>query len=256
MALITFIPPKTEQLYSLDRGLLYALLFWGLLVLIPCEALVLLVAVAVSQAGDRRPSRSQIGQDCAARLAAMNSRLLFWNSCFCSPVFGVLCALNVSSFFAAAPSHKVQLAALAWAQLAVSLLIHIPLGIHARNVVRFFEGAAALLLLQHALETDQQLSASLSPWRGQRGRQQEEEKNGSNKQQRQLRQQQQQQLHLDASEGLRGSPFVTTSSRSLLHAFVDRGLRVSAEEIDETENEPLLGPPAPSTLGDSGPAAV
>ncbi|XP_022589033.2 uncharacterized protein LOC34619677 [Cyclospora cayetanensis] len=162
MALIMFVPPKTEHLYSFDRGLLYALLYWGLLLLVPCQALLLLVAVAVSQAGDRAlTDEPHKGRDCAARLVSVNSRWLTLNSCLCSPSLAALCCVNLSAFFAAAPSHRLQLGMAVWTQLAISLLIHFPLGIHVRNAVKLFEGAAALQLLQHALEADHRLSAAV-----------------------------------------------------------------------------------------------
>lgn len=255
MSLISFVASKTEHLYSLDRGLLYCLLFWGLLLLLPFQALLLLVAVAVSApptAGPSSPpggpisfSRGSTGPDCVSRIVAANSRWLSWNCCCCSPVFGTLAALNVMSFFEAGPQQKPQLAILAWSQLAISLLIHLPVGIHASNVLRLYESAVSLQLLQHALETDRHAAAPAL-----------QSKLPSK---RQIEQQQKQKLEVQGDEtsagGFTEKLYYSSNSSRLLRSFVERGLKATAEETEtEAEAEPLLSK-SPSLEG-RDPSAV
>ncbi|KAL8274842.1 hypothetical protein Esti_001248 [Eimeria stiedai] len=214
MSSITFVPARTQHLYSFDRGLLYALLFWGLLLLLPCQSLLLLVALAVSRAGEERcpasassSSRARTRLDCAAWFAAANGRMLAWNGCCSSPLLGVLSALNLSSYFVTEASYRTQLLVLAWSQLAIALLVHFPLGLHARNVTMLSEAAAALLLLQHALEAEHRSSrspsSSLDLKRCARLRQQQQRRR-------------QQQLEVATSAELESS----SSTSSLLHPLV------------------------------------
>ncbi|KAL8444959.1 hypothetical protein Emed_005928 [Eimeria media] len=243
MSTITFVPHLTQHLYSFDRGLLYALLFWGLLLLLPCQSLLLLVALAVTRAGEDRPpastssssssrSRRRTRFDCAAWFAAANGRMLAWNGCCSSPVLGVLSALNLSSYFVADASHRTQLLVLAWSQLAIALLVHFPLGLHARNVTMLSEAAAALLLLQQALEAEHLSSRPSSSL--------DLKPHGSRQQLQQQQQQQQQrqkQLEVSTSAELRNSS--SNSSSSLLHALVEAG-RASREGDHQAETKPLL----------------
>ncbi|CDJ45211.1 hypothetical protein, conserved [Eimeria tenella] len=254
MSLISFVASKTEHLYSLDRGLLYCLLFWGLLLLLPFQALLLLVAVAVSAPPTADPSsapggpsfsRHSTGPDCVSRIVAANSRWLSWNCCCCSPVFGTLAALNVMSFFEAGPQQKPQLAILAWSQLVISLLVHLPVGVHASNMLRLYESAVSLQLLQHALETDRHAAAPAL-----------QSKLPS---QRQIEQQQKQQREVQADEISAGGSteklYYSSNSSRLLRSFVERGLKATAEETEtEAEAEPLLSKSPP--LEERGSSAV
>ncbi|KAL8430864.1 hypothetical protein ACSSS7_005658 [Eimeria intestinalis] len=261
MSTITFVPSLTQHLYSFDRGLLYALLFWGLLLLLPCQSLLLLVALAVSRAGEDRPpaaarSRSRSSSrrsssssrsssrprgtrlDCAAWFAAANGRMLAWNGCCSSPVLGVLSAVNLSSYFVAAATHKTQLLVLAWSQLAIALLVHFPLGLHARNVTVLSEAAAALLLLQHALEAEHLNSRPSSSLNA---------KHSSRQHQQQQQQQRQQQLEVASSAEVgRSSISSSKSSSSLLHALVEVG-HSSRDAYDHAETKPLLSSDADSS---------
>lgn len=151
---VAFVPERTEHLYSFDHGLVYALLYWGVSAALPLQALLLLASHAAARV-ERTHAEGSRCSVCAA-ITSLNGRVLLLHSLW-AIVLSALSALNLTSFFAATTREAaVELYALSWGALVFSLFVQLPLGIHARNLVRFFEGASALGRMRFVVEQEEQ----------------------------------------------------------------------------------------------------
>lgn len=153
------VPEKTEHLYSFDHGLLYALLHWSVSLMLPLQAALLLATHAAAKVQRKRGSDSSRCSVCAV-LTGFNGRILLLNGCWCV-VLAVLSALNLTSYFKATTKEaNIKLNFLAWVAPVLSVGIQLPLGVHARNVVRFLEGATALQRMRDVVEEEERFLLS------------------------------------------------------------------------------------------------